>query len=169
MTTQLSDAMTKAIDAELAHYPNDHRLSAIIGSLMAVQRLNGGYLEEALINAVADYIDIPRISAFEVATFYSMFNLSPCGRYQLSVCNNISCMLNGSEALIEVIQSELGIREGEVSQDGVFSFKAVSCLGHCDQAPMLQINDQSCVMKLTPERMRELLSQLRREVENVRQ
>ena len=103
---------------------------------------------------------LPKITAYEVATFYSMFNLKPCGQYQLSVCSNISCMLNGSEDLINTIRDTLGIEEGEVSQDGLFSYKQVSCLGHCDNAPMLQVNDQSCHMKLTPEKIKALLADL---------
>ncbi len=157
----LTDPMKKIIDVELSHYPEDKRQSAIIGSLMSVQREHGGHLPQPLIDEVADYMSIPRIAAYEVATFYSMFNLTPCGRYQLSVCSNIACMLNGAEGIIDEIQQTLDVKPGQVSEDGLFSLKLVSCLGHCDDAPMLQINDQRCVMKLTPERVKTLLLELR--------
>jgi NADH-quinone oxidoreductase subunit E len=167
MVAEFTDAMRLAIDKELAHYPKEKRQSAVIGSLLLVQREHGGHLSQGLIEAVADYMDIPRIAAFEVATFYSMFNLTPCGRYQLSVCSNISCMLNGADSIIDTIKSELAVNEGEVSKDGCFSLKLVSCLGHCDNAPMLQVNDRRCVMKLTPTRVKELLAELRQEAEHV--
>ncbi len=159
-SVELSKAMQAAIDAELSHYPEEKKQSAIIGALMAVQRIHHGYLSNELIETVADYMGLPKITAYEVATFYSMFNLKPCGQYQLSVCSNISCMLNGSEDLINTIRDTLGVEEGEVSQDGLFSYKQVSCLGHCDNAPMLQVNDQACHMKLTPEKIKALLADL---------
>jgi NADH-quinone oxidoreductase subunit E len=164
MVFELTESMCAVIDKELAHYPHEKRQSAVIGALMAVQREHGGHLSEAIIEKVADYIDIPRVAAFEVATFYSMFNLTPCGRYQLSVCSNISCMLNGADEIISTIKSELGVGEGEVTDDGLFSLKPVSCLGHCDDAPMLQVNDQRCEMRLTPDRVKALLEDLRAEV-----
>lgn len=160
MTDALTQDMRAAIDTELSHYPEDKKQSAIIGSLMAVQRLHHGYLSQALIEEVASYMDLPQITAYEVATFYSMFNLKPCGRYQLSVCSNIACMLNGSEEVINTIRDTLNVEEGEVSQDGLFSYKQVSCLGHCDNAPMLQVNDQDCHMKLTSEKVKTLLAEL---------
>lgn len=160
MSVELTPAMKVAIDAELGHYPEEKKQSAIIGALMSVQRLHQGYLSNALIEAVADYMGLAHITAYEVATFYSMFNLKPCGRYQLSVCSNIACMLNGSESLLDTLKETLGIEEGEVSQDGLFSYKQVSCLGHCDNAPMLQVNDQSCHMKLSPETLKRLLADI---------
>ncbi len=159
--TALTDPMKKIIDDELSHYPADKRQSAIIGALMGVQREHGGHLDQFIIDAVADYMDIPRIAAYEVATFYSMFNLSPTGQYQLSVCANISCMLNGADTIIDTIKETLDVTPDGVSEDGLFSLKLVSCLGHCDNAPMLQVNDQRCVMKLTPEKVKMLLSELR--------
>ena len=159
----LTDSMKKVIDSELSHYPDEKKQSAIIGALMGVQREHGGHLSQTIIDAVADYMQLPRITAYEVATFYSMFNLSPTGQFQLSVCSNIACMLNGADAIIDTIKETLAVEAGQVSEDGLFSLKLVSCLGHCDNAPMLQVNDQRCVMRLTPERVKALLTELREE------
>lgn len=128
------------MDAWIAKYPEKGKRSAVMGGLMLAQRENNNYLSEELMNAVADYIGIPRMAAYEVATFYSMYNLKPVGKYVINVCTNISCSLRGSDKVIEKLKQKLGIAPGETTDDNQFTIREVECLGACAGGPMLEVD-----------------------------
>ncbi len=136
----LSSAAIDAIEVECTKYPSDRRKSAIIKALFIAQEENGGWLSQDLINEVADVLGIPRIAAFEVATFYSMFDLNPVGSNKIYVCTSISCMLRGSDEILQHIKNRLNIDVNETTPDGKFTLKTAECLASCGTAPMMQIN-----------------------------
>ena len=121
-------------------YPADRRQSVVIPALWITQKQNDGWLSEPALRAVAERVGMPYIRVYEVATFYTMFNLEPVGRFHFQVCGTTPCMLRGSEALVDVCRERIG-PSGAVSQDGLFSWIEVECLGACVNAPMIQIND----------------------------
>lgn len=137
----LSLQVRKDIDQALAKYPADQRQSAVISALMSAQTSNKGWLSTELMDLVADYIGMPKIAVYEVASFYSMFELKPVGRHKICVCTNISCMLRGSDEIVSFIKKKLNINIGETTSDNKFSLKAVECLAACGGAPMMQIGD----------------------------
>lgn len=147
------------IDKWVAKYPADKKQSAVMAALRIVQDANGGYLTTELMDAVADYLEMPRVSAYEVATFYSMYELSPVGQHKICVCTNISCMLCGSDEVVAHLKKRLGIGFGEITPDGRFSLKEVECLGACVGAPMFQIGTQYHE-HLTPETIDKILDGL---------
>ena len=156
----LISAASKAdIDNWIAKYPVDQKQSAVMAALRIVQDQNGGYLTHDLIEAVAEYLDMQPIAVYEVATFYSMYELKPVGRHKICVCTNISCMLCGSDQVVDHLQSKLGIKLGETTADGRFTLKEVECLGACVNAPMLQIGNQYHE-NLTPEKLDQILDSL---------
>jgi NADH-quinone oxidoreductase subunit E len=130
------------IDKWVAHYPAEWKQSAVMAALRIVQDDNGGYLTRELMDEVALYLDMPPIAVYEVATFYSMYELKPVGRHKICVCTNVSCMINGSDRIVEHIERRLGIKLGETTDDGRFTLKEVECLGACGGAPMFQIGDK---------------------------
>jgi len=145
------------IDHWLDKYPADRRQSAVLAALREVQHGNGGHLTTDLIEAVADYLGLAPIEVYEVATFYSMFELKPVGRHSISVCTNISCMLRGADAILAHIERRLGIRLGESTPDGKFHLKREEeCLAACCGAPMMQV-DHVYHEHLTPEKVDEIL------------
>jgi len=155
----LSAHLREEIDEWLARYPEDQRRSAVLGALRAAQH-EQGYLSTDLMDAVAEYLRIPAMDVYEVASFYSMFELQPVGRHTIAVCSNISCMLRGADELIEHLQSRLGIRLGESTPDGKFYLKREEeCLAACCGAPMMQV-DHVYYENLTPERVDEILDSL---------
>jgi NADH-quinone oxidoreductase subunit E len=121
-------------------YPAERRQSAVIPALWIVQKQNGGWLSEASLRAVAERLGMPYIRVYEVATFYTMFNLERVGRYHVQVCGTTPCMLRGAEKLKDVCERKIGAK-GKTSNDGAFSWIEVECLGACVNAPMAQIND----------------------------
>ena len=127
------------IDRWIAKYPEEWRQSAVMAALQIVQEDNGGYLTQELMDQVAAYLDMPPIAVYEVATFYSMYELKPVGRHKICVCTNVSCMIGGSDKIVEHMEKKLGIRLGETTEDGKFTLKEVECLGACGGAPMFQI------------------------------
>lgn len=155
----LTESSRSEIDRWIAKYPQDQKQSAVMAALRIAQDQNGGWLSEALIQAVADYLDMPTIAVYEVATFYAMYELKPVGRHKICVCNSISCMLRGSEQIIEYLKQKLDVELDEVTPDGKFSIKEVECLGACIGAPMCMIG-KTYYEHLTPERVDEILEQL---------
>jgi NADH-quinone oxidoreductase subunit E len=127
------------IDHWIAKYPSDQKQSAVMAALMIVQEQHG-YLTEELMNAVADYLEMPAIAVYEVASFYSMYEHKPCGRNLVNVCTNISCKLRDSDAIVRRLEEVLTIRLGETTPDGRFTLRSVECLGACVNAPMMQVN-----------------------------
>ncbi|MCK9530370.1 MAG: NADH-quinone oxidoreductase subunit NuoE [Gammaproteobacteria bacterium] len=158
--TEVITAQSRAeIDAWIAKYPPDRKASAVMAALRIVQEQNGGWLTNELMDAVADYLDMPPVAVYEVATFYSMYEHDPIGRHKISVCTNISCMLRGAEEVVAHLEKRLGIKAGETTTDGKFTLKTVECLGACVGAPMLQLGKKYYEL-LTPEKLDELLDGL---------
>ena len=147
------------IDAWCAKFPEGRQRSAVIAALHAAQHQNHGFLTEALMVAVASYLDIPAIQVFEVAAFYSMFETKPVGKCSISVCTNISCMLCGGEQMLEHIEKKLGIRAGESTSDGKFYLKVEEeCLAACTGAPMMMV-DHKFYENLTSAKIDEILEE----------
>ena len=149
-TNLLSAESLAEIDMWVNKYPIEQKQSACMAALRIVQDANGGHLTESLMDAVADYLEMPRISVYEVATFYSMYELTPVGKHKICICTNISCMLCGSDEVVAHFKKRLGIGLGETTADGRITLKEVECLGACVGAPMLQI-DKNYFENLTPE------------------
>ncbi|HTQ64147.1 MAG TPA: NAD(P)H-dependent oxidoreductase subunit E [Puia sp.] len=122
----------------ISHYPEGKQKSAILPVLHLAQESFGGWLSTETMNYVASLLNIEPIEVYEVATFYSMYNLKPVGKYMFEVCQTGPCMLNGSDQIIDYIKEKLGIGVGETTADGLFSLKTVECLGACGYAPMMQ-------------------------------
>lgn len=156
---ELNEAELNELQQWIAKYPPEQKQSAVMAGLRIAQDHNGGWLSDALIEAVADYLEMPAIAAYEVATFYSMYERSPVGTHKISVCTNISCMLRGSDAVVEHLQTKLGIKLGETTADGRFTLKEVECLGACVNAPMMQVG-RSYYELLTPVIIDTVLEQL---------
>lgn len=135
----LSEARMKEVNQWIAKYPADQKQSAVMHTLMLVQE-EQGYLKPDLMDAVAEYLDMPAIAVYEVASFYSMYELKPVGRNKINVCTNISCLLRGSAGVVDHLEKKLGIKLGETTEDGCFTLRSVECLGACVRAPMMQIN-----------------------------
>ena len=147
------------IDKWIAKYPAHQKQSAVMAALRIIQDQNSGYLNNDLIEAVAEYLDMQAIAVYEVATFYSMYELKPVGKHKICVCTNISCMLCGSDTIVSHLQKKLGIKFGETTADGKFTLKEVECLGACVNAPMLQIGHQY-YENLTPEKLDQIIDSL---------
>lgn len=145
------------IDKWVAKYPTDEKQSAVMEALMVVQGENG-YLTPAAMDAVAQYLDMPAISVYEVASFYSMYELKPVGRHSVNVCTNISCLLRDSAAVMDHLEKKLGVKPGETTTDGRFTLRSVECLGACVNAPMMQV-DKDYHENLTPEKIDAALEQ----------
>ena len=160
----LLSAETRAeIDHWLTKFPEDQKRSATLAALHAAQEQNGGWLSEPLMEAVAEYLELPRIAVFEVATFYDMFETEPVGKHKINICTNVSCMLCGAEKVLDHVKNRLGIEVGETTKDGLFTLKEVECLAACDAAPMCQIDEKQCHSKLTIEKMDQLIDKLENE------
>lgn len=160
MSQILSHHAREEIDRWVAKYPEDRKQSAVLAALREAQHDNGGYLTTELMDAVADYLGLPPIAVYEVASFYSMFELKPVGRHSISVCTNISCMLCGGETILSYIEKKLGVRLGESTPDGRFYLKREEeCLAACSSAPMMQI-DHVYYEHLTREKVDQILDSL---------
>ena len=159
--TELLDAHTReVIDHWVGRFPPEHRRSAVLQALYAVQHQNHGFLTTELMDAVAEYLDLPAIQVYEVASFYSMFETRPVARHNVAICTNISCMLMGSDSIVEHIQNKLGIKLGESTEDGRIYLKCEEeCLAACKGGPMMQVN-HVYYEDLTPEKVDEILDAL---------
>jgi NADH-quinone oxidoreductase subunit E len=145
----------------VAKFPPDRKRSAVISALHAVQHENNGYLTTALMDAVAEYLQLPPIQVYEVATFYSMFATHPVGRHHISVCTNISCMLRGSDAIVARCEKKLGIKTGESTPDGrIYLKREEECLAACNNAPMMMV-DHVYYENLTPDSVDKILDELK--------
>ncbi|MCP5364067.1 MAG: NADH-quinone oxidoreductase subunit NuoE [Hyphomicrobiales bacterium] len=155
-----SDDNLKVAEAIIAKYPAGRQASALMPLLDLAQRQNEGWLPRAAMDYVADFLQVSRIRAYEVATFYTMYNLRPVGRHHVQVCTNLSCWLRGSDAIVEACRRSLSVDIGETTDDGQFTLSEVECLGACVNAPMMQIDDDY-YEDLTPERSEEILQEIR--------
>lgn len=153
----VSPSALKEIEQWVAKYPSDQKQSAVMAVLRIVQEEHG-HLTEMLMNTVAVYLDMPPIAVYEVASFYTMYELSPVGRHTVNVCTNISCKLRGSQDIVDKLEHELGVRLGETTADGRYTLRAVECLGACVNAPMMQV-DKDYHENLTPEKLRGVLDE----------
>ena len=156
----LSKHAREEIDRWLKRYPPNQKQSAVLAALREVQHENQGYLTTELMDAVADYLGMPKIAVYEVASFYSMLETKPVGRHSISVCTNISCMLRGADDIVRHIEKKLGIKTGESTNDGKFYLKEEEeCLAACCGGPMLMI-DHVYHENLTDARVDEILDNL---------
>ena len=141
MSYELSTHVREEIDAWKTRFPADRQRSAVIRALHLVQHENHGFLTAEQMNAVADYLDLPTIQVYEVATFYSMFQTRPCGRNEVSICTNISCMLRGADEIVEHVENKLGVKLGESTEDGrIYLKREEECIAACVGAPVMQVN-----------------------------
>ncbi|HET6724013.1 MAG TPA: NAD(P)H-dependent oxidoreductase subunit E [Chitinophagaceae bacterium] len=136
---KFSDTKLKEVEQIIQRYPEGKQKSALIPVLHLAQEEFGGWLSAETMDYVASVLNLQPIEVYEVATFYSMYNLKPVGRYLFEVCQTGPCMLNGSDNIIKYIFEKLGIRPGETTTDGMFTLKTVECLGACGYAPMMQL------------------------------
>lgn len=155
----LSQSVRSEIDHWLTKFPADQKRSAVLAALTIVQKANGGYLTDPLMDAVAAYLEIPKIAVYEVATFYSMYDLEPVGKHKIYVCTNLSCQLCGSEEIVDYFEKKLGVQLGQTTPDGKFTLKPAECLAACQGAPMCQIDDDYHE-NLTPQKIDTLLAGL---------
>jgi NADH-quinone oxidoreductase E subunit len=128
-------------EAHIAKYPPGRQASAVLPLLWIAQEQHGGWVPRAAMDHVARILEMPPIRVYEVATFYTMFNLRPVGRYLLQACTTTPCWLRGSDAVVQACRSKLGIDVGGTTADGLFTLVEVECLGACVNAPILQVND----------------------------
>jgi NADH-quinone oxidoreductase subunit E len=147
----------QSIDDWIKKYPAHEKQSAVMSALMIVQEQNGHLTPESM-DAVADYLQMPAVSVYEVASFYSMYMLKPCGRHIISVCNSISCLLRDSASVIQHLEQQLDVKTGGTTDDGRFTLRTVECLGACVNAPMMQI-DKDYHERLTPDIIDSVLEQ----------
>ncbi len=137
----LSPGTRARIDAWRKKYPPQQQQSAVLCALQATQEQNGGWVTRELMDAVADYLDMPPVQVYEIGTFYSMLELEPVGRNMVAICTNISCLLCGAETLVEYVGKKLGIKPGETTQDGRITLKMEEeCLAACAGGPMMTVN-----------------------------
>jgi NADH-quinone oxidoreductase subunit E len=154
-----SENLTRA-KAIIAKYPEGREASAVLPLLDMAQRQSGNWLPRAAMDYVADMLVMPHIRVYEVATFYTMFNLQPVGENFVQVCTTTPCWLRGSEGILKTCRDKLGIEPDETTADGKFTVTEVECLGACVNAPMVQINDDF-YEDLTPEIMAKMLDDLK--------
>jgi len=139
MSVQFSDKSLQEVHRIIHFYPDGKQKSAVIPVLHLAQQEFGGWLSTETMDYVASLLRLKPIEVYEVATFYSMYNLKPVGKYMFEVCQTGPCMLNGSDDIVKYIYDKLGIRPGETTEDGLFTLKTVECLGACGYAPMMQL------------------------------
>lgn len=158
-TVTLSESLKAEIEKWAKKYPPKRRQSAVLPALTLTQNANQGYLSRELIDAVADYLNMSRVTAYEVATFYSLYELKPVGKHKIGVCTNVSCMLSGCDKIVKHLKDRLQIKFGETTADGQFTLKEVECLGACANAPVIHIG-QRYYEDLTAKKIDEILDNL---------
>lgn len=157
---KLSEHARSEIDRWIKKYPEGQKQSAVLAALREVQHENQGHLTTELMDAVAEYLDMPLIAVYEVVAFYSMLETEKVGRHSISVCTNISCMLSGSDEIVQHIEKKLGIKTGDSTEDGRYYLKQEEeCLAACCAAPMMMV-DHVYHENLTPEKVDEILENL---------
>ncbi len=153
-----SEDQLKQVDEMITHYPEGKQKSALIPLLHFIQKANGGWLSSDAMDYAAQLLNITPIEVYEVATFYSMYNLQPVGKTVFEVCQTGPCMLRGSDDIVAYIFEQLGIRPGQTTADGLFTLKTVECLGACGYAPMMQLGPDYRE-HLTKEKIDQLISE----------
>jgi NADH-quinone oxidoreductase subunit E len=160
---QFSDTKLAEVKKIIGRYPEGKQKSAVIPVLHIAQEEFGGWLSADTMDYVASLLQLDPIEVYEVATFYSMYNLQPVGKYVFEVCQTGPCMLNGSDHIIEYIKTRLGIGVGETTPDGLFTLKTVECLGACGYAPLMQLG-KNYREHLTKEKVDALIEECRKKV-----
>jgi NADH-quinone oxidoreductase subunit E len=161
---QFSEQKLKEVEKIIARYPQGKQKSALLPVLHLAQQEFGGWLDVPVMDYVASLLNLDPIEVYEVATFYSMYNLKPVGRYMFEVCQTGPCMLNGSDDIVKYIYDTLGIKPGETSDDGMFTLKTVECLGACGYAPMMQMG-KTYREHLTREKIDAIIAECRKNAE----
>lgn len=158
LVTLLSKKQMKEVDHWISKYPDSARPSAVLSTLHIVQETHG-YLTTAMMDAVADYLHMPAIAVYEVASFYTMYETQPIGKHLINVCTNISCQLMGCKTVVTHLEKKLKIRMGETTADGRFTLRPVECLAACVNAPVMQVG-KTYHEHLTPESIDKILEDL---------
>lgn len=162
---KFSEEKLNKVKEVIARYPEGKQKSALIPVLHMAQDEFGGWLDVPVMDYVAEILNILPIEVYEVATFYSMFNMKPVGKHLLEVCRTGPCMVSGCDDIIEHIKQKLGIKEGETTPDGLFTLKPAECLGACGYAPMMQLG-KTYREHLTKEKVDKLIDELRAQAKN---
>lgn len=155
----LSTESLKRIDREIAKYPLDQKQSAVMSAL-AIAQEEKGWLANETMNFVAEYLGMPPIAVYEVATFYNMYNLEPVGKYKITVCTNLPCALSGSNDTAAYLKQKLGIGFNQTTPDGKFTLKEGECFGACGDAPVLLVNNKRMCSFMSNEMIDKLLKEL---------
>ena len=161
---KFTEEKLKKVDEIIGRYPQGRHKSALLPLLHLAQEENNGWLSVDAMNYVAELLKIKPIEVYEVATFYSMYNLKPVGRNLFEICQTGPCMLNGSDQIISYIKEKLGINAGETTEDGMFTLKTVECLGACGYAPMMQMG-KFYKEHLTKEKVDQIIEECRKNAE----
>jgi len=157
---QFTPESMETIHKIIAKYPSNYKQSAVIPLLYVAQDQNNNWIPLSAMNEIARIVNINPMRVYEVATFYTMFNREPVGKFHLQVCGTTPCLVRGSDKIIKALEDHLGIHEGDSTPDGLFTITEVECLACCANAPMLQVNNQEVYEDLTPENVIELCHQL---------
>jgi len=157
MAIEFKESAKKEMEKIMSRYPT--KQAALLPALYLAQR-EFGWISDEVIEYLARFMDLPRARIYGVASFYSMFNRKPVGKYLVQVCQNISCAMLGAEGLFDYLSQKLGIKEGETTPDGKFTLVKVECLGACGEAPMMQINDRY-YGNLTKDKVDQILAELK--------
>lgn len=156
----LSTESLKKIDREIAKYPADRKQSAVMSAL-AIAQDEKGWLATETMDFIANYLEMPAIAVYEVATFYNMYNLKPIGKYKLTVCTNLPCALSGSNQTADYLKKRLGIGFNETTEDGLFTLKEGECMGACGDAPVLLVNNKRMCSFMTEDQIDKLIEELK--------
>jgi NADH-quinone oxidoreductase subunit E len=156
----LSAESLKKIDREIAKYPPDQKQSAVMSALIIAQD-EKGWLSNETMDAVAQYLGMPAVAVYEVATFYSMYNLQPTGKYKITLCTCLPCGLQGSLAAADHLREKLGVDFNETTPDGRFTLKEGECMGACAMAPVLLVNNKKMHDYMTNEKLDKLIAELK--------
>ncbi len=155
----LSNQIQEQINRELRKYPADQKQSAVMAALRFVQDEKGWISNDDMAD-VADYLGMPHMAVYEVATFYHMYKLKPMGKCTLTVCTNLSCQLMGANETLDYLRQKLGIGLNEVTPDGKFGLREAECMGACVEGPVLTVNNRRLCSRLTPARIDQILAEL---------
>ncbi len=156
----LSPESLKKIDREIAKYPPDQKQSAVMAALVIAQD-EKGWLSPETMEDVAKYLGMPSVAVYEVATFYSMYNLQPVGKHKITICTCLPCGLQGSLAAADHLREKLGIDFNETTTDGRFTLKEGECMGACAMAPVLLVNDKKMHDYMSDEKLDKLIEELK--------
>jgi NADH-quinone oxidoreductase subunit E len=156
----LSNEAIKKIDRELTKYPPDQKQSAVMSAL-AIAQDEKGWLSTETMDIVAQYLGMPPVAVYEVATFYNMYNLKPCGKYKVTICTNLPCALSGANEAAAHLKNKLGIDFNQTTADGLFTLKEGECMGACGDAPVLLVNNKRMCSFMSNDKLNHLVDELK--------